>query len=162
MFIHGMRDSREYESWCRAKARCYSVKNNRYHSHGGRGIIMCDEWKNSFEQFYKDMGNRPIGTSIERKDNDGNYEPGNCIWATPAEQSKNRRSSHFVEVLGKTLNVIDAEKILGIHRSSINQKVSQSGKTYQQATDHFTIKKLNKEISIVENAKSILQKCLAA
>lgn len=162
MFIHGMRDSREYESWCRAKARCYNVKNNRYNSHGGRGIIMCDEWKNSFEQFYKDMGDRPMGTSIERKDNDGNYEPGNCIWATPSEQARNRRSNHFVDVLGKNFNVKDAEKALGIHRSSINQKVRQSGKTYQQATNHFIVKNLNRQISIVDNAKNIIFAYLAA
>lgn len=161
-FTHGMRHSDEYRTWCKIKERCFNVKDKNYKNYGGRGITMCSEWENSFEQFYKDMGAKPKGLTIERKNNEGNYEAGNCIWADYFAQAKNRRSSVFVNIIGVKTNVGDAAKILKIHQGSIYRRSKDKNETYQQATNHFTIAHLNRQIRTVENAKKIINACLAA
>jgi hypothetical protein len=89
---HGMTASPEYSVWEGIKARCENKNTPNYNNYGGRGIKVYKEWSESFEKFYKDMGRRPTGKyTIERKNNNGNYEPGNCKWATYAEQGQNKR-----------------------------------------------------------------------
>lgn len=84
--------SKLYHVWWAIKTRCYNPKDKSYKDYGGRGITMCDRWLNSLEAFEEDMGNRPVGTSIDRIDPNGNYEPSNCRWATPLQQTLNRRN----------------------------------------------------------------------
>lgn len=89
--IHGMTESPEYRSWCHMKQRCLNPNSIRYERWGGRGIKICPQWLNSFETFYADVGERPSPIhSIDRINNDGNYEPGNVRWATHKEQRNNR------------------------------------------------------------------------
>ena len=91
---HGKSDTRIYEVWKNMLARCYNPKDNHYHNYGGRGIKVCDRW-HTFETFYEDMGDPPEGKSIERVENNGNYEPSNCIWATWQEQMHNKRAKGY-------------------------------------------------------------------
>lgn len=125
--IHGHRVggacSSEYGSWCGMKGRCHNKKDKAYKWYGGRGISVCERWRDSFEAFYEDMGPKPSPElSIDRIDNDGNYEPGNCRWATAKQQTRNSRkrvfsSSEIVKAIelrrqGKTLK--ETGKVLGV------------------------------------------------
>lgn len=101
-----------YKSWISAKQRCYNPNNHNYPNYGGRGIEMCERWKNSFIDFINDMGERPSKKhTLDRIDVNGNYEPSNCKWSTPKEQGNNRRDNHFVSFNEETMTTTQfAEK----------------------------------------------------
>jgi hypothetical protein len=85
--------SREYSSWNGMKERCLSPRNPAYRHYGGRGIIICERWLNSYEDFLEDMGRCPPGLTLDRVDVNGNYEASNCRWASYKVQANNRRST---------------------------------------------------------------------
>ncbi len=100
---HGLSKSAEYRIWKDMRYRCKNPKHKGFHYYGERGIRVCKQWENSFKAFFKDMGSRPtLKHSIDRKNNDGNYEPNNCRWATPLQQRQNTGRSKNVTFNGIT------------------------------------------------------------
>lgn len=98
------------------KSRCTREKDPAYASYGGRGIRICERWLESFGNFLADVGERPPGTSLDRINNDGNYEPGNCRWATKRVQQNNMRTNHLVAYRCETHSVAEWSRRFGHHR----------------------------------------------
>lgn len=88
---HGMSTTCEYRAWARMKDRCYNPRNKAYKYYGKRGITVCKRWLRSFRYFFADMGTRPPKLTLERVNNNGNYQPNNCRWATQTDQNRNSR-----------------------------------------------------------------------
>lgn len=104
---HGMSHTNIYSIWKHIISRCENKRDAAYHGYGGRGIKICERWS-VFENFYADMGDKPRGKSIDRIDNDGNYEPSNCRWATSTEQGCNKRNNRIVSVNGRSVPLSQA------------------------------------------------------
>lgn len=103
---HGLANHHLYGVWCGMKSRCNNINHFAYQYYGARGISVCDRWIYSFENFLSDMGDRPTPEhTLERKDSNGNYEPSNCIWATPVVQANNKRNNRFITIDGKTMTI---------------------------------------------------------
>lgn len=114
----------EYETWGGLKQRCYNSKNQGYANYGGRGILICERWLDSFENFLADMGKRPTPKhSIERINNDGHYEPSNCRWATMKEQNRNKRDNKLLTFEGQTMCVSDWAAHLNVPRPRLQSRL---------------------------------------
>jgi hypothetical protein len=110
-----------YRTWAGMLGRCLNPKNPAYGNYGGRGITVCERWL-QFENFFADMGARPSPElSLDRIDNDGNYEPGNCRWATREQQHRNRRVTIWVTVSGVKMICAEASKELGIPNTTFHR-----------------------------------------
>ena len=118
---HGLRNSTEFNIWCGMRQRCQNTKVPCYYRYGGRGISVCARWE-KFENFLADMGRRPSGASLERIDNDGNYEPSNCRWATVTEQARNRRNSRVITHEGRTQTLVAWAEELGLSASTLQRR----------------------------------------
>jgi len=126
-------NSKTYSSWKGLIQRCLNKNNKRYMDYGGRGIKVCDEWK-TFNGFYLDMGDRPNGKTIERVDNNGNYEPNNCSWATPKEQSRNNRSNRIIEHNGASMCISQWAEELGIKKGTLLARINRGWSTERALT----------------------------
>ena len=121
---HGMSESRIYKAWHQMNRRCSNPKDAGWSWYGGRGIIVCERWK-KFENFYADMGDPSSGETLDRIDNDGNYEPGNCRWATLYEQSRNKRSNVMVTIGDRTQCLEDWSRESGIARDTLSARLKR-------------------------------------
>jgi hypothetical protein len=116
---HGMHGTATYRSYQSAKARCKNPNDPSYDTYGKRGIKFL---YTSFEQFFEDMGVRPDGLTIERRNNEGHYEPGNCVWATPVEQANNRRSNRLITAFGRALTLAQWGREFGIEETTLSHR----------------------------------------
>lgn len=104
---HGKGEGYTYSSYSRMIARCCNSKHEAYPNYGGRGIIVCDRWLNSYLNFLEDMGERPNGMFLDRIDNEKGYSPDNCKWSSRIEQNRNRRNTIFVDFKGEKRKLIE-------------------------------------------------------
>lgn len=123
----------EYDTWAEIKTRCYNQKSISFKYYGGRGITMCERWKNSFQAFFDDMGPKPTPDhSIERKEVNGNYEPTNCIWIPLSMQAQNRRDTVRVVMDGEEICAAEASRRLGLPSNAIASRLNK-GATMERA-----------------------------
>jgi len=123
---HHLSDTPEYYIWNSMKARCYNKNSADYPRWGGRGIAVCDEWRNSFETFYTDMDPRPTPKhTLDRIDNDGNYGPSNCRWATRTIQNRNKGWKSTIEFHGESLTAAQWSRRLGGNRALVSKRLSR-------------------------------------
>ena len=124
---HTSRDTRKisptYRSWVSMIQRCTNPKATAYHRYGGRGITVCERWLESFDAFLEDMGERPEGMTLDRRDDDSGYSPDNCRWATRKEQSRNRCDNRRLEYDGETRSVAEWSELLGIGEGVIRGRL---------------------------------------
>lgn len=118
-----IKNPREYSSWRAMKKRCADPEDDSFHRYGGRGIKVCDKWLKDFDAFLSDLGPRPIGTTLDRIDGNGHYEPGNCRWATRVEQSVNRKTTRFLEVNGEVLCLKHCAKKYGMAPITLRKRL---------------------------------------
>lgn len=121
---HGMTNTPEHRIWSQMKSRCSDSSHKSYKDYGGRGIAICDRWKESFELFFEDMGSRPSKShSIERVDNEQGYSKENCKWATSSEQNRNKRNNVFVTIAGDTKSLAEWVEHSGISRHTLYGRI---------------------------------------
>lgn len=116
--------TKEYRAWAEIKRRCYVKSNSRYSTYGARGVTMCDRWLNSYSQFLGDMGRAPSKNhSIDRINNDGNYEPSNCRWTTDVEQANNRSNNLIIAYNGETRSLAEWCRELSLPYGTIAARI---------------------------------------
>jgi hypothetical protein len=124
---HGLSKSPEYLVWGTMISRCTNPKVEKYPQYGGRGIKVCDRWL-SFLNFISDLGHRPSAKhSLERKDNNGDYCPSNCRWATRKEQGRNRRTNHIIEAGGLKATLVEWSEVTGISEANLKNRINNLG-----------------------------------
>jgi hypothetical protein len=122
---HGKTKTKEHRAWCGMITRCYNTRNHKYPDYGGRGVIVCERWRHSFESFLADMGQAPSPAhSIDRIDNDGPYSPDNCRWATATEQARNQRKSHILTHNDRSLTTAEWAIEIGIPVTTLHNRLS--------------------------------------
>jgi hypothetical protein len=123
---HNNKPSITYRSWASMRRRCLNPNVSQYQAYGGAGVKICDRW-HSFSTFLADMGERPsLNHTIDRyPDKSGDYEPGNCRWATPEQQQNNKRSNRLIEHQGQTLSVAQWSRLTGIAKSTLRNRLER-------------------------------------
>lgn len=128
-YVHGKSNSPAYASWDAMKRRCYDPKHPSFKWYGGSGITVCDEWKESFDQFLLDMGERPDGRSLDRIDYNKGYAPDNCRWATQDQQANNTRSNVVICHNGEKRTATQWSILLGGCRQLVSNRINHGWST---------------------------------
>lgn len=134
--IHGRSRTPEYFAWRSMKQRCSDPAVENYYRYGGRGIRVCEQWNGpeSFEAFLSDVGLRPSSShTLERIDNNGNYEPGNVRWATAKENARNRSDNRLITFRGETLTLVEWSEKTGIKQATLTSRIDQRKWTIKDA-----------------------------
>lgn len=139
---HGKSRTPTYSSWAAMVRRCTDCTNPSFVDYGARGILVCEKWRNSFEAFYADLGERPSGCSLGRIDNNQSYEPGNCRWETTKEQARNKRNTRWFTLHGITKSLAEWAEEAGITGSIVWKRLKR-GWSVEKAltTGYFSNKK---------------------
>lgn len=138
---HGKSSTRAYKSWKRMRQRCFNKNNPDYSSYGGRGIKICQSWQEYFHNFYDDMGEMPIGFSLDRINVDGDYEPGNCRWIKRSNQMTNVRKTVWVKIRGRKICFSRACKVFGVEEKIAQNFYKRKGMTPIDAIRFLKFKK---------------------
>lgn len=121
---HGMTYSTEWRSWIAMRQRCFNEKSQAFRYYGGRGISVCDAWRDDFATFVADIGRAPSAKhTVDRLDPNGHYEPLNCVWATPLEQGASRRNNVMLEAMGERFHVSEWARRTGIPEDCLRTRV---------------------------------------
>lgn len=147
----------EYKTWCAMKQRCLIPSHPSYHNYGGRGICICNEWVHHFEIFLKDLGPRPPGMTLERKDNSEGYSAENCVWASRGVQSRNRRGLIKFEFRGAEYLIIEFCEKFNITRSCFNKRKALGWSLEEMVQGYRHGKCVQKNNALHEVAKPISQ-----
>lgn len=126
LYRHGLSRSPEYRVWAAMKDRCSNQNNDRWARYGGRGITVCKRWL-KFENFFADMGVKPDGFTLERKDNNKGYSPGNCEWATYEAQARNQKTNRLITHDGETMCLAAWAKREGVKSDVVWKRMKRTG-----------------------------------
>ena len=130
--------------------RCGNPNSDKWKWYGGRGITVCERWA-SFDNFLSDMGERPAGKTLDRVNVNGNYEPGNCCWATPLEQGANKRNNRLLTIGGETMHMAEASRRYGVKQGTIWKRLLDGWPDESKPAHN---KKLSDEQRVVIRASS--------
>lgn len=153
---HGQSNTKEYYAWQKLKERCLNTKAKNYKDYGGRGITVCDRWKDSFENFIEDMGLSPSKKhSIDRKNNELGYYKENCRWADSTTQNRNTRTNFYVTFNGKTKLLIEFCEELNISYNMVYKRIKERNWTVEEALTNIKIINKKSKIKSKNFVKSI-------
>lgn len=121
----GWHGTTTWRSWRKLCERCLSPTCRQFKDYGGRGITVCERWRRSFLAFLEDMGEKPVGLSIERINNEGNYEPGNCKWANTIEQARNKRTTRLLQFGDRLVSLAEVAETTGINAETLRYRLDE-------------------------------------
>lgn len=144
---HGMCYTKEYRAWHTMKLRCLNPNNKNYDLYGGRGIVVCDRWVKSFMYFYEDMGDCPLGHSLDRINNEGGYNKENCRWASLKTQARNKRNNALITLPnGEKIVLVVASEIYNCSYTVVSKRYNRFGDDFSRV--FAPIKSIKKKNSI--------------
>lgn len=130
---HRMSKTPTYKTWLKMRERCNNPRASQYKWYGARGVTVCDRWQDSFENFLSDMGIRPDGMTLDRRDGALGYSPENCTWATHAEQTFNQQKTIVVDVDGEKFSLTEACRRRGVNMGRIYFRMTKSEMSFDEA-----------------------------